>query len=336
MSLLLPTRSVEKVWGLDTLPPPFAAADGERIGEIWFEPPPELPELLVKYIFASEKLSIQTHPNDAQTQAQGIGRQGKEECWLILDAEPGATIAAGFRQAVDADTMRAAARDGSIEDMLVWHEVSAGDFFYIPANTVHAIGGGVSLLEVQDFRGAVVATATATSRRRTGKTPPGTPLTDAARMRPTSWSNAVAYAFWKAEKERSKSTNLPFCLEVAAKGFERNPFEWTAEADERASQSKVVFAWEWFKDGCWYRELTYVRCYDLLTHGRDVPPPFELCDVSAFWWQELEEAAAKVEFVRCTYLGRDMGGGRFEKDPAKWPPWNRDPGEPKLPKSTWV
>jgi len=149
VSVLLPTRSVEKVWGLDTLPPPFDAADGERIGEIWFEPPPELPELLVKYIFASEKLSIQTHPNDAQTQAQGIGRQGKEECWLILDAEPGATIAAGFRQAVDAHTMRAAARDGSIEDMLVWHEVSAGDFFYIPANTVHAIGGGVSLLEVQ-------------------------------------------------------------------------------------------------------------------------------------------------------------------------------------------
>ena len=149
MSVLLPTRSVEKVWGLDTLPAPFVAPDGKRIGEIWFEPPAELPELLVKYIFASEKLSIQTHPDDAQTEAMGIGRQGKEECWLILDAEPGATIAAGFRKEVDAATMRAAALDGSIEDMLVWHEVQPGDFFYIPANTVHAIGGGVSLLEVQ-------------------------------------------------------------------------------------------------------------------------------------------------------------------------------------------
>ena len=82
----------------------------------------------------------------------------------------------------------------------------------------------VTLLEVQDLRWAVVATAT-TSRRRTGKTPPGTPLIDAARMRPTSWSSAVAYAFWKAEEERSKSTNLPFRPEVAAQGFERNPFE---------------------------------------------------------------------------------------------------------------
>lgn len=149
MSVLLQTRSVEKVWGLDELPAPFVAPAGKRIGEVWFEPPAELPELLVKYIFASEKLSIQAHPDDAQTEAQGIGRQGKEECWLILDAQPGARIAAGFREAIDAETMRAAALDGSIEEMLAWHEVTAGDFFYIPANTVHAIGGGVSLLEVQ-------------------------------------------------------------------------------------------------------------------------------------------------------------------------------------------
>ena len=188
----------------------------------------------------------------------------------------------------------------------------------------------VGLLEVQDFRGAVVATATATSRRRTGKTSPVTPLIDAARMRPTSWSSAVAYAFWKAEEERSKSTNLPFRLEVAAQGFERNPFEWTAEADGWVSRSKVVFAWEWFKDGCWYRELTYVMCHHVLSGGRDVPPPLELCDVSAFWWQELEKAAAKVEFLRCTYLGRDMGGGRFEKDPAKWPPCSSDRGDMKV------
>jgi mannose-6-phosphate isomerase len=149
VTALLPTRSVEKVWGLERLPAPFHAPAGERIGEIWFEPPEQLRELLVKYIFASEKLSVQTHPSDVQTTAMGLGRQGKEECWIILDAEPGATIAAGFREPIDADAMRMAALDGSIEDLLVWHEVRAGDFFYIPANTVHAIGGGVSLLEVQ-------------------------------------------------------------------------------------------------------------------------------------------------------------------------------------------
>jgi len=54
----LPIKQVEKPWGKDTLPAPFKAPDGERIGEIWFEPPAELPQLLVKYIFTSEALSV--------------------------------------------------------------------------------------------------------------------------------------------------------------------------------------------------------------------------------------------------------------------------------------
>lgn len=149
MSALLPTRTVEKVWGRDVLPPPFSAPAGQRIGEIWFEPPPDLPELLVKYIFASEKLSIQTHPDDDQAEAAGLGRQGKEECWLVIAADEGATLGIGFREELSQEAMRAAALDGSIEELLVWHEVSPGDFFVIPANTVHAIGGGVSLIEVQ-------------------------------------------------------------------------------------------------------------------------------------------------------------------------------------------
>ena len=145
----LPTREVEKPWGRDALPPPFVAPAGKRIGEVWFEPPPELPSLLVKYIFTSEKLSIQVHPDDDQARAAGNGANGKEECWLVIDAEPGATLGVGFHRNVGADEMRAAALDGSIEDLLVWHPVRAGDFFYIPAGTVHAIGAGVSLIEVQ-------------------------------------------------------------------------------------------------------------------------------------------------------------------------------------------
>ena len=147
--MLLPTRTVEKVWGRDVLPAPFTAPDGKRIGEIWFEPPAAMPELLVKYLFSSEKLSVQCHPSDEQTLARGIGKQGKEECWLVIDAEPGATLGIGFKEEIDADTMRAAAIDGSIEDMMVWHEVKAGDFFYIPANTVHAIGPGCAIIEIQ-------------------------------------------------------------------------------------------------------------------------------------------------------------------------------------------
>jgi len=147
--MLLDTKTVEKPWGKDQLPAPFETPADKRIGEIWFVPPPALPQLLVKYIFTSEKLSVQVHPSDAQTEAAGLGRQGKEECWLVIDAEPGAVLGIGFAGEVSAEAMRAAALDGSIEDRLVWHPVTPGDFFYIPANTVHAIGGGVSIIEIQ-------------------------------------------------------------------------------------------------------------------------------------------------------------------------------------------
>lgn len=140
---------VDKPWGRDVLPPPFDAPGGRRIGEIWFEPPTALSELLVKYIFTSEALSVQVHPNDAQAEAAGLGRQGKEECWLIVSAEPGAQLGLGFGAPISAEAMRAAALDGSIEDLLTWFAVKPGDFFYIPANTVHAIGAGIGLIEVQ-------------------------------------------------------------------------------------------------------------------------------------------------------------------------------------------
>ena len=143
--MILPIRLVEKPWGVEHLPAPFITPTGKRIGEIWFEPPPALPQLLAKYILTSEKLSVQVHPTDAQTLVQGLGRQGKEECWLVIAAEPGARLGIGFRHKVGADTMRRAALDGSIEAMMVWHDVAPGDFYYIPANTVHAIGAGVSL-----------------------------------------------------------------------------------------------------------------------------------------------------------------------------------------------
>lgn len=146
MSRRLPLRMVERPWGCERLPAPFAMATPVRVGEVWFEPPSQLEALLVKYIFTSEALSVQVHPSDEEAPQ---GKRGKEECWLILDAEPGARLGIGFRRELDADAMRAAALDGTIEDLLEWHPVQAGDFFYIPAGTVHAIGAGISLIEVQ-------------------------------------------------------------------------------------------------------------------------------------------------------------------------------------------
>jgi len=140
MNALLPTRMVEKPWGRADLPPPFSVPHGAHVGEVWFEPPEALRDLLVKYLFTSEKLSVQVHPE---------GPQGKEECWLVLAADPGAMLGIGFRQDIDPAAMRAAALDGSIEDLLAWHPVRPGDFVYIPAGTVHAIGAGIALIEIQ-------------------------------------------------------------------------------------------------------------------------------------------------------------------------------------------
>lgn len=149
MTVHLPVRMEAKPWGRVDLPAPFANPAGERVGELVFEPPAALDALLVKYIFTTAALSVQVHPSDAQAAAAGLGRRGKEECWLVLDAEPGAKLAIGFKEPIAPEAMRAAALDGSIEALLEWHPVKAGDFFYIPAGTVHAIGAGVSLIEVQ-------------------------------------------------------------------------------------------------------------------------------------------------------------------------------------------
>lgn len=146
---------VEKPWGRDFLPSPFGAVaaatgkDGARIGEIWFEPADgsELP-LLVKYIFTSEKLSVQVHPNDDQARVRGHV-SGKSECWYILDAEPGATLGLGTVRPLDSQALREAALDGSIEQLMDWKPVKPGEFYPVPAGTVHAIGAGISLVEIQ-------------------------------------------------------------------------------------------------------------------------------------------------------------------------------------------
>lgn len=146
----LKTHRVDKVWGRRHLEPAFgdAAPGGEPVGEIWFQDDRDDAELLVKYLFTSEKLSIQVHPDDDAARARGYAR-GKDEAWLILNADPGATIAIGTREVMTADELRAAALDGTIEDLVDWKSVKAGDVFYSPAGTIHAIGAGLTLIEVQ-------------------------------------------------------------------------------------------------------------------------------------------------------------------------------------------
>jgi mannose-6-phosphate isomerase len=146
----LASRHVERIWGRRDLAGAFAPpaeAASEPIGEIWFEDAAGA-ALLVKYLFTSERLSIQVHPDDAAARAQGFPR-GKDEAWYVLSAEPGADIGLGLTRRVSRDALRAAARDGSIEHLLDWRPVKAGEVFYSPAGTIHAIGGGLSLIEIQ-------------------------------------------------------------------------------------------------------------------------------------------------------------------------------------------
>lgn len=148
---LLATKRVEKPWGRHTLWPGFAdpAPGGAKIGEVWFQTPHAgEPELLIKYLFTSEKLSVQVHPNDADAQAAGYPR-GKDEAWLILAAEPDSTIAIGTLEPMTHEQLRAASLDGSIEHLLDWKPVKAGEFYYNKAGTIHAIGAGITTIEVQ-------------------------------------------------------------------------------------------------------------------------------------------------------------------------------------------
>jgi len=146
LPIRLATDFKEKVWGSSNLEP-WYAADGRLIGEVWFTDPEPLP-LLVKFIFTEENLSVQVHPNDAYAREHEQSR-GKTEMWHILRAAPGARVAMGFREEISRERVRESAISGEIMELLNWVEARPGDTFFIPAGTVHAIGAGLALCEVQ-------------------------------------------------------------------------------------------------------------------------------------------------------------------------------------------
>jgi len=147
----LEPRKIEKIWGRRDLSPPFGpiSPDKPPVGEIWFEGERTGDDaLLVKYLFTSEKLSVQVHPDEEAARLRGLPG-GKEEAWWVVAAEEGATIGLGLRERIDRETLRSAALDGSIERLLDWREASAGDHVYLPAGTIHALGPGLAVVEVQ-------------------------------------------------------------------------------------------------------------------------------------------------------------------------------------------
>ena len=149
LTKLTETR-LAKPWGRNDVSPAFGPVrDDELLGEIWFQRDGgENDALLVKYLFTSERLSIQVHPDDGTARAAGHDR-GKDEAWLVLDADPSAEIGIGLEEGLSAEELRSAALAGSIVDRLDWRSVKRGDAYYSPAGTLHSIGAGLTLLEIQ-------------------------------------------------------------------------------------------------------------------------------------------------------------------------------------------
>jgi mannose-6-phosphate isomerase len=143
---------VPKPWGsLDLQPWNQRAPDGVAIGEIWFQRTtgnaPD-PALLLKLLFARTPLSIQVHPDDDF--ARGIGLpHGKTEAWYILAAAADAKVAVGPRRRLTRRQLRTSIENGTIADLVDWRQVRTGDVVFIPAGTIHAIGAGLVIAEVQ-------------------------------------------------------------------------------------------------------------------------------------------------------------------------------------------
>ncbi len=169
----------ERIWGRTSLAPYFPDLPGkERIGEVWFtfnenltslgislgeligkapdilgagsDPAhPGVCPLLVKLLFTTERLSVQVHPDDAYAKRHH-DTLGKTEAWYVVGAEPPGEVAVGFRRQISPLRLREAALSGEIEDLLDWRKVEEGDVIYVPAGTVHAIGAGLTICEVQE------------------------------------------------------------------------------------------------------------------------------------------------------------------------------------------
>jgi mannose-6-phosphate isomerase len=147
----LGVQPAAKPWGRRELKP-WSQSDGTTvIGELRYArngPDRDASALLLKLLFTSQALSIQVHPDDAAAQAVGM-RNGKTEAWYVLSAEDGAEVGIGLKTPVSTEELRGAISDGSIGDLLSWQKACAGDAFFVPAGTIHAIGAGLVIAEIQ-------------------------------------------------------------------------------------------------------------------------------------------------------------------------------------------
>ncbi len=144
--------SVTKPWGVaDPRPWTQPRSDGTSTGELQYERAGASsvpPSLLLKLLFTSEPLSIQVHPDDSFAHTIGLPN-GKTEAWYILEATAGSKVALGLRRPCTPRQLRQSIEDGSIADLVVWHPVVAGEVLLVPGGTIHAVGAGMVIAEIQ-------------------------------------------------------------------------------------------------------------------------------------------------------------------------------------------
>jgi len=161
-NLDLPNDSIGEAWcisahpnGVSTVMSPnqFAGLGLDELyeqhPELFGEDHPTTFPLLIKILDANDDLSVQVHPDDQYAdEHEGAGELGKTECWYIISAEPGASIVYGHH-AQSREEFEQMVADGDWDHLLRRVEVKAGDFFYVPHGTIHAIGAGIVILETQ-------------------------------------------------------------------------------------------------------------------------------------------------------------------------------------------
>lgn len=107
--------------------------------------------LLAKFIDANDRLSVQVHPDDGYAAQHEQDKLGKTEFWYVLDAAPGASIIHGFNSSTSRAEVQRAIESSTLENLLAEIPVARGDVIFVPAGTVHAIGSGVLLYELQEY-----------------------------------------------------------------------------------------------------------------------------------------------------------------------------------------
>lgn len=147
-------KKISESWEVSVHPDGLSACEGGTLADFLAKRPDAVDEagdtfpVLIKYIDAAEKLSVQVHPNDEYAR-RVEGDNGKTEMWYVLAAEEGAGICCGFKRDTDKEEFFEKVKEGTVEELLNFIPVKAGDCFLIKAGTVHAIGAGCVICEVQ-------------------------------------------------------------------------------------------------------------------------------------------------------------------------------------------